>query len=76
MSEAALLQRRLAAIRAARVSVPPPRATGAWLAGREAGAGRDARAARAEQLAAAVGGRWLRGPGGHVVRVEPAAIPL
>ena len=70
MSQAALLERRLAAIRAARVPVVAPRAAGASLAGREAGA------ARAERLAAAVGGEWLSGPGGHVVRVEPAAIPL
>ena len=70
MSQAALLERRLAAIRAARVPVVAPRAAGASLAGRESGA------ARAERLAAAVGGEWLSGPGGHVVRVEPAAIPL
>jgi hypothetical protein len=38
--------------------------------------GRPAGAARAERLAEAVGGEWLAGPAGHVVRVEPATIAL
>ena len=64
MSQAALLERRLAAIRAARVPVVAPRAAGASLAGRESGA------ARAERLAAAVGGEWLSGPGGQPGRAR------
>ncbi len=66
MSDAALLQRRLAAFRAARTASTtpaprPPRARGAALA---------------ERLAAAVDGEWLATAAGNVVRVEPAAIVL
>ena len=73
MSEAALLQRRLAALRVARAALPtgpPPAPVASAASTLRAGAG------RAERLAAAVGGESLDGPGGHVVRVEPATIAL
>ena len=73
MSETAILQRRLAALRVAREAHPagPPAAPAALPArGPTDGAG------RAERLAAAVGGECQGGPGGHVVRVEPATIAL
>jgi hypothetical protein len=70
MSDTALLQRRLAAMRAARGS-PSPRPPDA-VTSRDRWRG----AAQAERLAAAIGGEWLGGPAGHVVRVEPASISL
>jgi len=70
MSDTALLQRRLAALRATRATLPAPRR------GHVASTGRQGGAAQAERLAAAVGGEWLDGPGGRVVRVEPATISL
>jgi uncharacterized protein YprB with RNaseH-like and TPR domain len=73
MSETAILQRRLAALRVARAAHPagPPAASAALLARSPTdGAG------RAERLAAAVGGECRGGPGGHVVRVESATIAL
>ncbi len=73
MSETALLQRRLAALRVARAALPtgpPPAPVASAASTLRAGAG------RAERLAAAVGGESLDGPGGHVVRVEPATIAL
>ncbi|HEY4945074.1 MAG TPA: ribonuclease H-like domain-containing protein [Candidatus Limnocylindrales bacterium] len=70
MTDTALLGRRLAALRAARGQLPAPRP------GPEAPTGRSVGASRAERLAAAVGGEWLSGPGGHVVRVEPETIAL
>ena len=70
MTDTALLGRRLAALRAARGQLPAPRPVPGAATGRRAGA------SRAEQLAAAVGGEWLTGPGGHVVRVEPETIAL
>ncbi len=72
MSQAALLHRRLDALRslrdAARATVPTERA-GA-LPARHRGA------AQAERLAGALGGEWIRTAIGHVVRVEPATIAL
>ena len=70
MSDTSLLQRRLAAFRAARATAPG--------SNRDGEAQRDPRggAARAECLAEAVGGEWLSGPAGNVVRVEPATISL
>lgn len=70
MSDTALLRRRLAALRATRAPVPAPHLDRVTSAGRQGGAD------QAERLAAAVGGEWLHGPGGHVVRVEPATIAL
>jgi len=70
MTDTALLARRLAAFRAARGPLPSPRPDPGTSTGRPAGA------ARAERLAAAVGGEWLAGPAGHVVRVEPETIVL
>jgi len=73
MSETAILQRRLAALRVARAAHPAgPRAASAALPARSPTDG----AGRAERLAAAVGGECQDGPGGHVVRVEPATIAL
>jgi hypothetical protein len=73
MSDTALLQRRLAALRASRATVATqPLAAPAELAA----ASRASGAARAERLAAALGGEWLQGHGGHVVRVEPTTIVL
>ena len=73
MSDTALLQRRLAALRSARATVPtqPPAARVELAASSYVGG-----AARAERLAAAVGGEWLHGHGGYVVRVEPTSIAL
>jgi hypothetical protein len=70
MTDAALLGRRLATLRATRAARPAPRH------GTGASAGREGGSARAERLAAAVGGEWLWGPAGHVVRVEPDTIVL
>jgi len=70
MSDTALLQRRLAVLRAARAPHPAPRRDNVASTGRKWGA------AQAERLAAAVGGEWLDGPAGHVVRVEPETIAL
>jgi hypothetical protein len=70
MSDTALLQRRLAALRAARAPHSAPRRDNVASTGRQWGA------AQAERLAAAVGGEWLDGPAGHVVRVEPETIVL
>ena len=70
MSDTALLARRLAALRAARTPLPAPRRDN------DASTGRQRGAAQAERLAAAVGGEWLHGPAGHVVRVEPETIAL
>ena len=70
MSDTALLQRRLAAFRAARAPYPPPRRDHVASTGRQWGA------AQAERLAAAVGGEALDGSAGHVVRVEPETIAL
>jgi uncharacterized protein YprB with RNaseH-like and TPR domain len=70
MSDTALLARRLAALRAARAPLTAPRRDLMASAGRRRGA------AQAERLAAAVGGEWLDGPAGHVVRVEPETIAL
>lgn len=70
MTDAALLGRRLAALRAARGPLLAPRPRPGASTGRPGGA------ARAERLAAAVGGEWLAGPAGHVVRVEPETIAL
>jgi len=70
MTDPALLQRRLAALRAARPRLPAPRRDNGTVTGRQRGA------AQAERLAAAVGGEWLDGPAGHVVRVEPGTIAL
>ena len=70
MSDTALLARRLAALRAARTPLPAPRRDN------DASTGRQRGAALAKRLAAAVGGEWLHGPAGHVVRVEPATIAL
>ena len=66
ISDAALLQRRVAALRAGRGQPRSAAVATTRLAG----------AARAERLAAAVGGEWLHTPTGHVVRVEPATIAL
>jgi hypothetical protein len=73
MSETALLQRRLDALRATRAALPVPPPTEP---GEVAAACRTGGAARAERLAAAVDGEVLAGPAGHVVRVEPATIAL
>jgi hypothetical protein len=70
MSDTAILQRRLATLRAARAPRPAPRREDVASAGRQGGA------ARAERLAAAVGGELLDGPAGHLVRVEPETIAL
>ncbi len=70
MTDAALLGRRLAALRAARGPLPAPRPRPGASTGRPGGA------AQAERLAAAVGGEWLSGPGGHIVRIEPETIAL
>src|SRR5450759_3054509 len=70
MSDTALLQRRLAALRAARAPHPAPRRDNVASPGRKWGA------AQAERLAAAVGGEALDGSAGHVVRVEPVTIAL
>lgn len=73
MSDTALLQRRLAALRIARATVPTePLAARAGLAASSRAGG----TASAERLAAAVGGELLQGPAGHVVRVEPMTIAL
>ncbi len=69
MSDTALLQRRLAALRHGRATIPARPVV-------EVVATRHGGAARAERLAAAVDGEWLPGPGGHVVRVEPGSIAL
>ena len=70
MTDAALLGRRLAALRAARGPLPAPRPRPGASTGRPGGA------AQAERLAAAVGGEWLSGPGGHIVRIDPETIAL
>jgi hypothetical protein len=70
MSDTALLQRRLAALRASRATLPAARHEEVASTVHEGGG------ARAQRLAAAVGGEWLHGPGGHVVRVEPMTIAL
>ncbi len=70
MTDTALLGRRLAALRAARRPLPAPRPDPGASTGRPGGA------AQAERLAAAVGGEWLSGPAGHIVRVEPDTIAL
>ena len=70
MSDTALLQRRLAALRAAQAPHPVPRRDNVASPGRKWGA------AQAERLAAAVGGEALDGSAGHVVRVEPETIAL
>ena len=70
MSDTALLARRLAALRASRAPRPVPRPDNVASTARRGGA------AQAERLAATVGGEWLRGPAGHVVRVEPVTIAL
>jgi hypothetical protein len=70
VSETALLHRRLEVLRASRASPAGVRqGDGPPASSRTA-------AARAELLAGSVGGELLAGPGGHVVRVEPAAISL
>ena len=73
MSDTALLQRRLAALRVALAAGPAgsPAAPAAPHARSRADG-----AERAERLAAAVGGDCQAGPGGHVVRVEPVTIAL
>lgn len=70
MRDPALLQRRLAALRAGRSPLPEPRRDSLTSAGSHRGA------AQAERLAQAVDGAWCAGPGGHVVRVEPETIAL
>ena len=70
MTEAGLLQRRLAALRTARSSTPANRRDDAIPLVRNGGR------VRAERLAEAVGGEWRAGSGGHVVRVEPTTIAL
>ena len=84
------LERRLAAVRAARQREatpasdadgsdgdgdPEPIPSGSWPAYDE-GAAAARRLAAAESLAAAVGGEWTTGPGGSVVRREPDVIDL
>ncbi len=70
IGDAALLRRRVAALRAGRGQRPSSSRSPADSPNRRTGT------ARAERLAAAVGGECLRGVAGHVVRVEPATIAL
>ena len=70
IGDAALLRRRVAALRAGRGQLPSSPRSAAVASNRLTGT------ARGERLAAAVGGEWLRGSAGHVVRVEPATIAM
>ncbi len=70
ISDTALLRRRVAALRAGRGLVASAARPAAVATNRLASA------ARAERLAAAVGGECLHGPSGHLVRVEPPTIAL